>query len=212
MVDPVPARVVSFHNKQIGGTKMRRILVAAVVFSVSALVFGIVIYSRTIQKQNEAAAFLRVLSDVRIGHTTRDDFAKTMISFKKYESSRASSVCSGGKCYSGVGYGLDNRAFGRYSLFPNTNLAAGVYFDSDNFVQSLLVTLDRTDIASVTVEEQPETMTEPARRFQFPEGSAKQLHVVISQENRDRLTQLSTPCFTSFVGCDTTQKLLLNGD
>jgi hypothetical protein len=191
---------------------MRRLLVAVVILSVSASVFGIVIYSRTIQKQNEAAAFLRALSDVRFGHTTRDDFAKTMIRFKKYESSRASSVCSDGKCYEGVGYGLDNSAIGRYSLFPNTNLAAGVYFDSDNFVQGLIVTLDRTDTASVTVEEQPGTVGESARQFQFREGNAKQFHLVISQDNRDRLTQLSTPCFTSFVGCDTAQKLLFNVD
>jgi hypothetical protein len=192
--------------------KVHRTLIAIGVLAGLCAAVIAALYLCTIRKQHNGIAFVNALAQVRVGTTTRADFAREMTSFKKFESSSVPSACYGDKCYKGVGYGLDNGAFGKYSLFPTTNLAAGVFFDSSDILQGSIVTLDRIGIASATLEVRPELATDNSTRASSWNGRNQQIHLILNQEHLQDMTHLKVSCFTSWFGCDTARKLLSVGD
>src|SRR5208282_2422568 len=101
--------------------KMRRAMMVIGTLIGLCVTVAIALYLCAIYKQREGVAFVKTLSEVRVGATTRDEFTKEMTRFKKFESSSTPSACYSDKCYKGVGYGLDNSIAGRYSIFPETN-------------------------------------------------------------------------------------------
>jgi hypothetical protein len=171
----------------------------------------IVLYCCAIHREHEGSAFLRALSEVKVAATTREDFTKKMMRYKEFESSSLPSACYEEKCYQGVGYGIDNSTLGRYLIFPGTNLAAGVYFDSNNIVQGTIVTLDRIGVASATLEERPEPTGKASVKTTPWSGRTQQIHLVLDDAHRQDIPRLSVSCFTSWLGCDTAQKLLAHG-
>ena len=207
------ARLATTHNEKTGEImKMHRGLTALGTLIGICATVATALYLCALHKQHEGIAFVKALSEVRVGATSRDEFTKKMMRFKEFESSSIPSACYGEKCYKGVGYGLDNITLGRYSLFPKTNLAAGIFFDSNNIAQGSIVTLDRIEIASATLEEQPELTTEQSSRATPWSGRTQQIHLVLDQAHRQDMTRLAVSCFTSWFGCDTAHKLLPVGD
>ena len=192
--------------------KMRRILIVLATIIGLTLACAIVVYCHAIYRQSEGIAFLQALSDVKVASTTRDEFTKKMMAFKEFESSSVPSACYEKKCYTGVGYGIDNSILGKYLMFPGTNLAAGVYFDSNNIVKGTIVTLDRIGIASATVEERPEPTGKASVKTTPWSGRTQQIHLVLDDAHRQDIPRLSVSCFTSWLGCDTAQKLLAHGN
>jgi hypothetical protein len=212
MVQAQVRQVTTHIDKTVDNMTIRRTsIVLGTMVGLCATVAAF-LYFCTIHKQHEGIAFLKALSDVKIGATTKDEFTKEMTRFKNFESPSMLSSCYDKQCYKGVGYGLDNSTLGRYTLFPATNLAAGVFFDSNNIVQGSMVTLDRIGIASATMEESLEVTPKTSTKAGPWSGGTQQIHLVLDGAHRQDLTHLSVSCFTSWFGCDTALKLVSSGD
>jgi hypothetical protein len=192
--------------------KARRMWIPLGTVAGLCLVTVAVLYCRALKAQHEATAFLKILSEVRFGITTRDEFTQTMMKFKDFDPSVVSSSCEGGTCLAGPSYGIDNNTFHKYFLIPPTVLAVGVLFDSNNIAQRASITLvryrmDQSLVAIATFDVQPEStpgdVTLPAHWTDAPK-----LHFHIDNSHRQDLTRLRVSCFTSWLGCDTAQALV----
>jgi hypothetical protein len=173
------------------------------------VVTGAILYFCANHRQNEGMAFLKALSDVRVGTTSKNEFTQKMIGFNKFESASTPSTWFEGKQYEGVGYGIDNSIFNKYLMFPETNLAAGVFFDSDNIVKGISVTLERKGILYATLDERPRLAAAAASNPRPWAGRSQQLiHLVIDPAHREDFSHLSVFCFTSWSGCNTARDLL----
>jgi len=173
------------------------------------LTIVVTLYLYTLRKQRESEEFLEVLAEVRMGSTSKKDFLSNMTRLRGIKPPAVSS-CNGEMCYEGIGYGIDNSVFGRFSLFPATNLAVGIYFDSHEVVQESIVTLDRRGVAMVTLDEQSE-LTAKLPQHKEESWSQKELHralIILDQARPQDLARLSVSCFTSWFGCNTSAKLI----
>ena len=184
----------------------RRVIVLSIV-GICATALAVA-YFCTLQKQNEAKAILITLGDVRLGITTKNDFLDHMARFSKYKSSVDISSYRTNATYRGVEYYVSNRVIGKYSMFRRTSVSISVFFDSNGIAHDWNVTI-YNDKALVTLENEvnpPPSMLEglaPHSEWaQWPESRA--LHQVNPQD----LKHISTSCFTSWFGCDTSKRLL----
>jgi hypothetical protein len=184
----------------------RRIILLSVV-SICATALAVA-YFRTLQKQNEAKAILITLADAWLGITTKDDFLNHMARFSKYKSSVDISSYRTNATYRGVEYYVSNLVIGKYSMFRRTSVSISVLFDSNNIAHDWNVTI-YNDKALVTLENEldpPPSMLEGLTPHpvpdQWPEGRV--LRLVDPQD----LKRVSTSCFTSWFGCDTSERLL----
>jgi hypothetical protein len=145
------------------------------------------------------------LADVQLGATKKDDFLEHMAKFNRYKSSREFLGYSNDKSYQGVGYGISNIVLGRYSLFPYTITSVSVYFDSNGIVHDWIVTI-HNKAASVTLID--ELDPPPSVLIPRPESTQRPKGMVLHQVNPQDLKGISTSCFTSWFGCDTSKRLL----
>jgi hypothetical protein len=159
-----------------------------------------------IKKQRDGAALLEALSHMSVGSTSKEEFSRRVLKFTQYKSPSVASACYGGNCYKGVGYGIDNSIFGR-SLFPETSLEVGAFFDSNELLQGIIVTLDRTDIASAVLEEQPESSARPPNTAESTERDSTLIHLYLDHAHEHDLTRLSISCFTSWFRCNAARNL-----
>ena len=189
----------------------RRIIIWTIVGSFA--VAFVALYSYVLQQQHNAKAILRTLADVQLGVTNKDDFLAQMARFNKYKSSKEFAGYSNGKSYQSVGYAISNTVLGTgYSMFPRTMVSVSVYFDSNRTTQAWIVTI-YNDSASVTIVDELDPPpgisadvvpnSEPA---QWPEKRV--LHQILPQD----LKRISTSCFTSWFGCNTSKRLLAGRD
>ncbi len=187
---------------------MRRLLLISTSVVGTCMMFGSLMFLSTLRKQNESRAFLRVLAEVRVGTTTKSELASKLASFRSNESVGAS-MCYPEVCYDGLGYGFDNSVFGKFVLFPKTVLAVGVFYDTNNIVQAASVTLDRSGVASATVDVGPKAVADLSPETKTRTDTAgRQVHLMIAPEQSNEITRLSVSCFTSWFGCDTSKELL----
>jgi hypothetical protein len=167
-------------------------------------------YLYVVKEKLEAAAFLKALSEVRTGVTTREEYENKMRKFHITESAGATACYEDG-CLSGVGFGFDNSVLGRIHLFPETVLAVGVYFDSSNIVKASSVTLDRHGVAIVTLDQEPPKTGEAiggAAAGPMVHVREGLIHKILDNSKPEELNDLAVSCFTSWYGCDTPEDLL----
>jgi hypothetical protein len=167
-------------------------------------------YFCTLQKQNEAKAILITLAEVRLGVTNKHDFFDHMNRFGKYKSSMDIFSHSSNSDLKGVEYDISNAVIGKYSIFRKTFISISVYFDSSDKVYKWDV-IFYNDNASVFIMDElnpPPNVSigsiPRSKSTQWPESRA--LH----QVNTEDLKLISTSCFTSWFGCNTS-KMLLTG-
>jgi hypothetical protein len=184
----------------------RRVIILSIV-GICATALAVA-YFCTLQKQNAAKTILITLADVRLGITTKNDFLSHMARFSKYKSSTDIISYRTNSTYRGVEYYVSNLVIGKYSMFRRTSVSISVFFDSNSVAHDWDVTIYNEKVL-VTLENEldlPPGMTEgltPHSEWaQWPESRA--LHQVDPQD----LKRISTSCFTSWFGCDTSEKLL----
>lgn len=187
---------------------MRRFLLISAGIVGTCVMCGALLFLCMLRKQNESRAFLRALAEIRVGTTTKSELTSKMARFRSNESVGAS-TCYREICYDGIGYGFDNSIFGKFFLFRQTVLAAGVFYDTNNIVQSASVTLDRSGVASATIEERSKTVADLSPQTKIRMDTAgRQVHLILTPGQPNEISRLSVSCFTSWFGCDTSAKLI----
>jgi hypothetical protein len=183
----------------------RAILLSIVGICATALA---VAYLCTLQRQNEARAILITLADVRLGITTKKDFIDHMAQFSQYKSSADVFSYRTNATYGGVEYYVSNLIIGKYSMFHPASISISVFFDSNGIAHDWDITIFNQK-ALVTLENEldpPPGMLEGANQHsawaEWPDGR------VLHQVDPQNLKRISTSCFTSWFGCDTSKKLL----
>jgi hypothetical protein len=184
--------------------------VLGIAFSTAIVVLAIA-YLYVVRERLEAKAFLKALSEVRTGITTREEYENKMKRFRGSGSSGATACYENG-CLSGDGYTFENSVIGRLHLFPETILAVGVYFDSSNILQARVVTLDRYGMATATLEQLPPGASKATGEGALPRVHIRSglIHKILDNSRPEELNDLAVSCFTSWYGCDTAEDLLVN--
>lgn len=192
---------------------MRRLLFIVVMLIAILVITISSMYYCALRKQRSAMTLLSAMTEIKMGATTKEELSKKLSAFNAFKSTTVSSSCFEGQCYKGVGYGIDNSSFGRIFLFPKTNLAVGVYFDSNNTVQGIIVSIDRLETATVTLESQPVLAMAPQGKWPTTNDmSVRRIHRRLEQSQFGDIVQLNTSCFTSWVGCSTAHQLMKSSE